>query len=410
MKKTFNPKHDASKYLEDSDYEINEFGKITYQTNRSKNIIKKITDITDAINIVAGNLDGQKYSFAPPTKILNDIFEGKNISHPHVICRYKFPFGIWFRGQSRICYNLEPSLYRESIKNDIVCPKHKHQYRSREVHSYYEETSMFNHFVTRMPNYQENYTTSFDWLCLMQHYELPTRLLDWTESILIALYFAVREYDNCDGVLYALNPGRLNEIARFSKSKRHICIPTSADVILRSNMAISRTIDQLRSNLMREGTYEVVLAEIQDEDIKLWLQYGKSAKNIDFNKVKLKFSLPIGVFPNRINDRMSMQLSVVTLFGGKSYDPKIKTNFDSNECFLEFKSLTEFNEEVSKINKKSKFLSCFVVDKTAKRLLREQLKRIGIHDASLFPELEYQAKFIKKHWRIPRDGGFVEYS
>lgn len=48
------------------------------------------------------------------------------------------------------------------------------------------------------------------WLFLMQHYRLPTRLLDWSESPLIALFFAVAEMLNEPGSLYALDPRGLN--------------------------------------------------------------------------------------------------------------------------------------------------------------------------------------------------------
>jgi hypothetical protein len=48
------------------------------------------------------------------------------------------------------------------------------------------------------------------WLFLMQHYRLPTRLLDWTESAMIAAFFAVNDHPEEDGALWALNPFALN--------------------------------------------------------------------------------------------------------------------------------------------------------------------------------------------------------
>jgi len=48
------------------------------------------------------------------------------------------------------------------------------------------------------------------WLSRMQHYGLPTRLLDWTLAPLIALYFAVNKDLDKDGCIWTLNPSLFN--------------------------------------------------------------------------------------------------------------------------------------------------------------------------------------------------------
>ena len=78
-----------------------------------------------------------------------------------------------------------------------------------------KETSLVNEFRQNANFLLDKHTPNndFDWLILMQHYGVPTRLLDWSESPLVSLYFAVtsKEDKDKDGALWVLDPGKLNE-------------------------------------------------------------------------------------------------------------------------------------------------------------------------------------------------------
>ena len=370
---------------------------------KEEEVIKKILDVRDAVDLICEGLDGSMQYFPPVSKSMRSIFEGKANEDKSVWVRYKFPFGVWFRGQSRICYTLKPSLFRE-----IEQPRlHKGCTKFQPPSVMYDETSMVYHFMLTKPEFGREYKDLFEWLCLMQHYNTPSRLLDWTENMLMALYFAVNETNiDCDGAVWVLNAGRLNEITRASESRRYACFPNSIDVVLRSAMADSRTGKELKTTLIKQNHMDQVRNNITEKKFFDWLD-GKCSG--DESKVWNQLAYPVAVYPSRANDRLANQQAAFTLHGGKSYDPKI-LGIPKEQMFPHSIGLIELSKEIKAENtnpnvknlnnKKKQFLEIYLVPSCAKRKLREQLKRLGVHIASVFPELEYQAQYVKHQWRF----------
>jgi len=108
----------------------------------------------------------------------------------------QFDGQVWFRGHAQHDWNLVPSAHR---RHPVL------------------ESQFVHHFRLRAPSLAANCPDHKDyisWLPLMQHYGLPTRLLDWTESLLVAAYFALpQDSDNTEGSIYMLAPGKLNELS-----------------------------------------------------------------------------------------------------------------------------------------------------------------------------------------------------
>lgn len=234
---------------------------------------------------------------------------------------------IWYRGQSKLNdnYKLLPSVYRSEGQEFL-------------------EYDLYLRFKAKgVPFLKYRPETEWDWLFLMQHHGVPTRLLDWSEDALIALAFALEkrttgdEHDE-DACVWLLDPFGLNK--QFNAFKDYKFIPN-----------------------------------IEEERIKE--HFGMKPKHLLTGAAMYNMQHPVSVIGSMNSDRIISQKGVFTLFPQPSVDLKPLEETDNN----------------------NQFLSKIIVKKQSIDEIKTELIRFGINENSLYPGLDSIAKEIERDLR-----------
>ena len=122
---------------------------------------------------------------------------------------------LWFRGEDRkhSASTLLPKLYRDVPRGTEKVSKSLLRVE-RDLHEEFQRCGV---------QLYEHDADDWDWYFLMQHHNAPTRLLDWSDGVLMAVHFALKNNLNetKGGFVYVLNPwGLMDDLKSLSSWKK----------------------------------------------------------------------------------------------------------------------------------------------------------------------------------------------
>lgn len=148
------------------------------------------------------------------------------------------------RGQANADWKLIPSLLRLVHSSATAADAIRIEQNLLDVF-------MGQAHLSHQPGHLPATDNWLDWWALMRHHHAPTRLLDWTESAFVALYFAVAEQPDCDGAIWVTLPALLAthyglESIDYRDMRKRCCDPNAQpgirafDAMLRSDRMVAQ--------------------------------------------------------------------------------------------------------------------------------------------------------------------------
>ena len=262
------------------------------------------------------------------------------------ILRHKYPSGpkpnsgdkaFVFRGHADVDYKLLPGILRVKEVEEDVLPATESAYSDSEL-------NILKHFIKEGLVYNDRYLESdyYHWIQLAQHYGVPTRLLDWTENPLVALYFACVTSPDTDANVWVLHKNNYYELIKQEK------------VMGSPKQALVRMLKRIASSN---------------------------------NPIK-----PFLFTPYYFDLRMTVQSSWFMAWGcdERALEDILAENY---------MSLDNPEEVHDFINPTDDCVFCFFIDKDDKQRILNQLEQLNINEKTLFPGLDSVGKFVNNLYK-----------
>jgi len=286
------------------------------------------------------NIISYQDSIQQPKKLLSHAVQQADEQTPKpdktkqkwsAILKTNFWATTWWRGQSKASWGLVPKVLRANKQ-------------------FHDEPNLIMRFRMKAPIFYSGCPGDEDlgaWLFLMQHYGLPTRLLDWTESPLIAAFFAVQGNKDDDAALWALEPGLLN-MQQFNGNECNVLSTNDQVIVPQLKEAFGERKQRIDG---REDTHNA------------------AADHCNLKRTDCRDRI-MAILPNQVDSRMQLQLGGCTIHGTR--------------------------KPLNETEGKEKFLRKFIIPAKYKEEFKEGIYKLGIRMSNVFPDLEHLAQELAR--------------
>ncbi|MDN2452226.1 FRG domain-containing protein [Lactobacillus sp. UCMA15818] len=304
----------------------------------------------------------------------HSIFASKDV---HEKMRRKIGSYLFYRGESQKYDYTRPSIFKE--KDGAFLMK--------------KEKEIFQKMISISPELQNERYSTFDKLAIMQHYGVPTRLLDISSNPLDALYFAVCQ-DEGDGSVQIFKP-----YPNSDSNKNRVNYPDGDKVAILSALSqlsfneqvqVYKDCQKLISEHKKILKPENFAKGLSKGSINLYHAISKENNNFEKRIEVEDLMNPLIVVPNKIDSRISAQNAAFLLMGLVNI-----SSYNSQEKILELVNEKLQEYKVGNRSIGTNYLIRIVIKQRYKKFIRTELELLGINVGTIYTDMNNKISAIE---------------